>query len=84
MIRARFSPRAALDLEEITGCIVADNAEAAQRVRHSILNFADLLAQHPELGRRIRKAATRHQPIILGANASRRVALSFHSTETFQ
>jgi len=63
MIRARFSPRAALDLEEITGYIIADNDEAAQRVRQAILNTADLLAQHQELGRRIRKATVRHQPI---------------------
>ena len=63
MIRARFSLRAALDLEEITGHIIADNAEAAQRVRQAILNTADLLAQHQELGRRVRKATVRHQPI---------------------
>jgi plasmid stabilization system protein ParE len=63
MIRARFSPRAARDLEEISGYIATDNPEAAERVRRIILNTADLLAQHPELGRRIRKAATRHSQI---------------------
>ena len=63
MIRARFSPRAARDLDEISGHIAADNPEAAERVRRIILNAADFLAQHPELGRRIRKAAARHLQI---------------------
>ena len=63
MISARFSPRAARDLDEISGHIAADNPEAAERVRRIILNTADLLAQHPELGRRIRKAAARHLQI---------------------
>jgi len=63
MIGARFSPRAARDLDEIFGYITADNPEAAESVRRIILNTADFLAQHPELGRRIRKAAARHQHI---------------------
>jgi plasmid stabilization system protein ParE len=63
MMRARFSPKAARDLDEISGYIAADNPEAAERVRRIILNTADLLAQHPELGRRIRKASARHLQI---------------------
>jgi toxin ParE1/3/4 len=63
MSRARLSPRAAHDLDEISGYIAADNPEAAERVRRIILNTADLLAQHPELGRRIRKASARHLQI---------------------
>ncbi len=63
MIRARFSPRAGRDLDEIFGCIAADNPEAAERVRRIILNTADFLAQHPELGRRIRRAGARHLSI---------------------
>ena len=63
MIRARFSPRAARDLDGISGYIAAENPEAAERVRRIILNTGNLLAQHPELGRRIRKAAARHQQI---------------------
>ena len=63
MTRARFSPRAARDLDEISGYIATDNPEAAERVRRIILNTGDFLAQHPELGRRIRKAATRHLQI---------------------
>jgi toxin ParE1/3/4 len=63
MIQARFSPRAARDLDEISGYIAADNPEAAERVRRIILNTADLLALHPELGRRIRKAQARHLQI---------------------
>jgi toxin ParE1/3/4 len=63
MIRARFSPKAARDLDEISGHIAADNPEAAERVRLTILNTADFLALHPELGRRIRKAAVRHLQI---------------------
>jgi plasmid stabilization system protein ParE len=60
---ARFSSRAERDLNEIIDCLAADNPEAGERVRRLILNTADLLAQHPELGRRIRKAEARHQPI---------------------
>ena len=63
MIRARFSPKAASDLDEIFRYIFADNPDAAERVRRTILNTADLLAQHPELGRRIRNAAARHAQI---------------------
>ena len=63
MMWARFSPKAARDLDEISGYIAADNPEAAKRVRRIILNTADLLAQHPELGRRIRKASARHLQI---------------------
>jgi plasmid stabilization system protein ParE len=60
MIRARFSPKAARDLDEISSHIATDNPEAAARVRLTILNTSDFLAQHPEIGRRIRNAATRH------------------------
>jgi toxin ParE1/3/4 len=63
MIRAKFSPKAARDLDGISDHIAADNPEAAGRVRRTILNTADFLAQHPEIGRRIRKAAARHLQI---------------------
>lgn len=63
MIQARFSPKATHDLDEISGYIAPDNPEAAARVRQTILNIADFLAQHPELGRRIRKAVARHLQI---------------------
>lgn len=60
MNRARFSPKAEQDLGAIFNFIVADNSEAAERVRRTILNTADLLAQYPELGRRIHNASPRH------------------------
>ena len=63
MIRARFSPKAECDLDEHCGYIAADNPEAGERVRRLILNTADFLAQHAELGRRIRMAAPRHAQI---------------------
>jgi len=63
MIRARFSPKAARDLDDISNYIAADNLEASERVHRTILNTADFLAQHPEIGRRIRKAAARHLQI---------------------
>lgn len=63
MIRARFSPRAARDLDEHCCYIAGDNPEAAERVRRIILNTADFLAQHRELGRSIRKVALRHAQI---------------------
>ena len=50
MIRARFSPKAVRDLDEIFDRICADNPDAAHRVRHAILGTADFLAQRPELG----------------------------------
>lgn len=63
MIRARFSPKAGRDLGEVFQHIAVDNPEAAERVRQTILNTADFLSQHRELGRRIRKAAPRHVQI---------------------
>ena len=63
MIRARFSPRAERDLDDHCGYISAENPEAAERVRRLVLNTADYLAQHPETGRRIHKAAPRHAQI---------------------
>ena len=60
MIRAKVSPKAARDLDEIFRHISADNPDAAERVHRTILNTADFLARHPELGRRIRNAAPRH------------------------
>jgi len=53
MTGARFSPKAERDLDEISHHIAADNPEAAERVRQNILNTADFLSQHRELGRRI-------------------------------
>jgi plasmid stabilization system protein ParE len=63
MTRARFSPKAASDLDEIFRYIFVDNPDAASRVRRTILNTADFLAQHRELGRRIRHASPRHAHI---------------------
>jgi toxin ParE1/3/4 len=63
MNHARFSPKAEQDLEGIFNFIAADNSEAAERVRGNILNTADLLAQYPELGRRIHNASPRHVKI---------------------
>ena len=63
MIRARFSPKAERDLDAHCDYIAADNPDAAKRVRQIILNTADFLAQHPEVGRRIRKAALRQAQI---------------------
>lgn len=63
MNRARFSPKAERDLDAISHFIAADNPEAAERVRQNILDTADLLAQYPELGRRIRNASPRHAQI---------------------
>ena len=60
MIRARLSPRAQRDLEGVCSFIAADNPQAAERVRITILDTADLLAGNPELGRRIQDAAPRH------------------------
>lgn len=60
MIRAKFSPKAVDDLDEHCSHISADNPEAAGRVHQAILNTADFLAHHRELGRCIRKASPRH------------------------
>ena len=63
MTGARFSPKAGRDLDEVFRHMAADNPEAAERVRRTILTTADFLSQHRELGRRIRKAAPRHAQI---------------------
>jgi plasmid stabilization system protein ParE len=42
MIRAKFGPTAAQDLETITRYITSDNHEAAQRVRGEILGIQHL------------------------------------------
>jgi len=63
MIRARFSPKAERDLDEIFRFISSDNPDAAQLVRETILDVADFLAQNPELGRKIRNASPRHAQI---------------------
>lgn len=63
MIRAKFSPKAERDLDEIFRFISSDNPDAARRVRETILDVADFLAQNPELGRKIRNATPRHAQI---------------------
>ena len=63
MIRAKFTFKAARDLEENSDYIAADNPEAAGRVWRTVLNTADFPAPHPEIGRRIRKTAARHLQI---------------------
>ena len=63
MNQAKFSPKAGRDLDQIFGFIAGDNPAAAERVRENILNTADFLAQHRELGRRIRNVLPRHAMI---------------------
>lgn len=63
MIRARFSPKATRDLDDIVRFISSHNPDAAPQVRETILDVADLLAQYPELGRKIRNASPRHAHI---------------------
>ena len=50
-------------MEEIFNDIAGHNPDAAERVRQTILNTADLLAHRPEPGRRIRAATPRHVQI---------------------
>ena len=63
MRRAKLSPRAERDLDEVCSYISSDNPEAAARVRQTILQIADFLAEHRELGRLIRDAGPRHADI---------------------
>lgn len=63
MTWAKFSPKAERDLENIFQFISSDNLDAAQRVRNAVLDVADLLAQFPELGRKIHNASPRHAKI---------------------
>ena len=63
MSRARLSPRAVRDLEEVRQSIARDNPDAAEQVRLTVLETADLLAQHPDLGRHILNASARHADI---------------------
>jgi toxin ParE1/3/4 len=50
-------------LQGIFNYIAGDNPDAAERVHQAILDAADLLAQHPKLGRKIRNAKPRHAQI---------------------
>jgi toxin ParE1/3/4 len=61
--RARFSPKAERDLDDISSHIATDNPPAAAQVRQTILRTADFLAEHRELGRSIRHAPSRHAQI---------------------
>ena len=54
-----FNPVAVEDLEEITRYIGADNDVAAEDVRESILDTAEGLGHHPQLGIRPRFSAQR-------------------------
>lgn len=63
MTHARLSPRAEWDIRRIFDAIAADDANAAHRVRDTILDTADFLARHPEVGRKIRSTAPRHAQI---------------------
>lgn len=63
MIRAKLSPRAQSDLEEIHNYIAAESPDAAERVRLTMLDAADLFAQNPGIGRPICNASARHTDI---------------------
>jgi toxin ParE1/3/4 len=63
MIQARFSPKAAQDLDEIFNFIAGDNPEAAEHVHQTVLRTADFMAQYPKEGKRIRNASARHAQI---------------------
>ena len=63
MIRARFSPRAERDLDEVCSYIAADHPDTGSKVRQTILDTADFLALNSALGRRIVRASSRHAAI---------------------
>lgn len=50
MMRLRYAPAAALDLEGIYARIAADDGQAAVRVIANIRHLALLLAEHPGMG----------------------------------
>ncbi len=58
-MRLVWTPRARVDLDEITAYIAEQNPDAAQRVADYIQDEAGLLAQQPGLGRPGRKEGTR-------------------------
>jgi plasmid stabilization system protein ParE len=63
MTRAKLSPRAQQDLQGICDYIAAERPNAAERVRATILETADLLAQNPSIGRPIRNTGARHADV---------------------
>jgi plasmid stabilization system protein ParE len=63
MKRARFDVKSVHDLEEHCKYIASDNPDAAARVLQVILDVADFLSQHPDLGRQIQNAPDRHQEV---------------------
>jgi toxin ParE1/3/4 len=54
-----FNPVAVDDLEEIVNYIAQDNAMAAEDVRRAVLDTAEGLGEHPDLGVRPRFSAPR-------------------------
>jgi plasmid stabilization system protein ParE len=63
-VKLRFAPRASNDLIDIADFIGAESPQGARRVRDSILESLQLLADFPRLGRRqsvegVRKHVTR-------------------------
>ena len=63
-MKLRFAPRASNDLINIADFIAAESPQGARRVRDSILESLQLLADFPRLGRRqsvegVRKHLTR-------------------------
>ena len=58
-----FNPVAVADLEEIVGYIAQDNSVAAENVRQDVLETAESLGLHPDLGIRPRFRAPRFNGI---------------------
>ncbi|MBK8036481.1 MAG: type II toxin-antitoxin system RelE/ParE family toxin [Verrucomicrobiaceae bacterium] len=54
-----FNPVALDDLDEITNYIASDNPMAAEEVREAVLDTAESLGAHPDLGIRPRFSARR-------------------------
>ena len=63
MRSARFSPPAARDLDEHCACIAATIPPPPAGCAPRFLDYADLVAQHPGIGRHIRNASPRHAQI---------------------
>jgi len=48
--KLKFTPRAEADLFDIWATIAADNAGAADRLFHRVMQKAQLAAEHPRMG----------------------------------
>jgi plasmid stabilization system protein ParE len=62
-MRVRYTPRALSDLRRITEYIADFNPAGARNVKHAMDRTIELIAQFPQVGRRVGEQNTRVLPV---------------------